>query len=165
MQGSSADDAAGNSVRILDVVPGGPLAKHIEQLEVEHEAYMRDMLPGWLEKFMGACRAIGFLHEHGENHGDIRRDHLFLERGTGALRWIDFDYTYEFHENPFGLDIFGLGNLLLHLVGKGFCTTYTMSQPGFDGCLDGPFYEDDFSLLFKNRLVNLKKSIPMCPRI
>jgi hypothetical protein len=89
------------------------------------------MLPEILEKFAESCRAIEFLHMHGENHGDIRRDHLWLEQGTGNYVWIDFDYTYEFQENPFGLDIFGLGNLLLYLVGKKFCTTFNIPAPGF----------------------------------
>ncbi|NCC25488.1 MAG: serine/threonine protein kinase [Deltaproteobacteria bacterium] len=163
MQGRSVDDEAGNNVRILDIVWGRPLAEYIENLDMSHEEYMSAVLPGMLEQFCESCRAIGFLHEHGENHGDIRRDHLFRERETGAFRWIDFDYTYEFRENPFGLDLFGLGNLLLHMVGKGFCTTYSMGQPNFDGCLDGPFYEDDFSLLFKSRLVNLRKVYPHVP--
>ncbi|MGQ9744603.1 MAG: hypothetical protein ACUVQV_01125 [Dissulfurimicrobium sp.] len=77
-----------------------------------------ELFPEIFEKFMGACEAIAFLHSKGEKHGDIRRDHLWLEGGTGRYRWIDFDYTYDFQENPFGLDLFGLGSIFIFLVGK-----------------------------------------------
>lgn len=121
------------------------------------------MLPDILDKFAAACRAIEFLHKNGENHGDIRRDHLWLEQGTDNYVWIDFDYTYEFQENPFGLDIFGLGNLLLFLVGKKFCTTFNIPRPDFDGKADVSFEAADFSLLFRNRLANLRKVYPYVP--
>jgi hypothetical protein len=163
MQGYSRDDAAGNNVRVLDVVRGDLLSLAIDKIEADHRTYFFELLPDILEKFAGACRAIDFLHRHGENHGDIRRDHLWLEHGTGNYVWIDFDYTYEFHESPFGLDIFGLGNLLLFLVGKKFCTTFNMPLPDFDGRTDVPLEPGDFSLLFKNRLANLRKVYPYVP--
>jgi hypothetical protein len=163
MQGYSRDDAAGNNVRVLDLVRGDLLSLAIDRLEADHRTYFFELLPDILEKFAEACRAIEFLHLHGENHGDIRRDHLWLEQGTGNYVWIDFDYTYEFQENPFGLDIFGLGNLLLYLVGKKFCTTFTIPRPEFDGLANASLEAADFSLLFKNRLSNLRKVYPYVP--
>lgn len=163
MQGYSRDDAVGNNVRVLDVVRGDLLSLHIDRLEADHRTYFFEMLPGILEKFVEACRAIEFLHKHGENHGDIRRDHLWLEQGTGNYVWIDFDYTYEFQENPFGLDIFGLGNLLLYLVGKKFCTTFNIPRPDFDGKPDASLEASDFSMLFRHRLANLRKVYPYVP--
>lgn len=77
------------------------LSLHIDRLEADHRTYFFEMLPDILEKFAESCRAIDFLHRHGkENHGDIRRDHLWLEQGTGGYVWIDFDYTYEFQGEP-----------------------------------------------------------------
>jgi hypothetical protein len=163
MQGYSLDDAAGNNVRVLDVVQGGLLSLEIDKIEADHRTYFFELLPDILEKFAEACRAIEFLHSHGENHGDIRRDHLWVERGTGNYVWIDFDYTYEFHENPFGLDVCGLGNLLLFLVGKKFCTTFNIPRPDFDGRSDVLLEPADFSMLFKNRLSNLRKVYPYVP--
>jgi hypothetical protein len=163
MQGYSRDDTAGNNIRVLDVVQGDLLSLAIDRLDADHKTYCFELLPDILEKFSEACRAIEFLHRHGENHGDIRRDHLWLEQGTGNYVWIDFDYTYEFQENPFGLDIFGLGNLLLFLVGKKFCTTFNIPRPGFDGLANVSLETADFSLLFKNRLANLRKVYPYVP--
>ena len=163
MQGYSRDDTAGNNIRVLDVVQGDLLSLAIDRLDADHKTYCFELLPDILEKFSEACSAIEFLHRHGENHGDIRRDHLWLEQGTGNYVWIDFDYTYEFQENPFGLDIFGLGNLLLFLVGKKFCTTFNIPRPGFDGLANVSLETADFSLLFKNRLANLRKVYPYVP--
>jgi hypothetical protein len=164
MQGYSRDDAVGNNVRVLDVVKGDLLSLAIDSLDADHKTYCFELLPDILEKFSEACRAIEFLHRHGENHGDIRRDHLWLEQGTGNYVWIDFDYTYEFQENPFGLDIFGLGNLLLFLVGKKFCTTFNIPRPDFDGLANVSLETADFSLLFRNRLANLRKVYPYVPQ-
>lgn len=164
MQGYSRDDAAGNNVRVLDVVKGDLLSLAIDSLEADHRTYFFELLPDILEKFADSCRAIEFLHRHGENHGDIRRDHLWLEQGTGNYVWIDFDYTYEFQENPFGLDIFGLGNLLLFLAGKKFCTTFNIPRPEFDGLSDVHLEAADFSLLFRHRLSNLRKVYPYVPQ-
>ncbi len=120
MQGTSYRDAKGNNVRVLDIVRGKNLFVHLDSINVNYETYFRTVLPGILRKLLKAFEAIRFLHIHGFKHGDIRNDHLMTERDTGNYVWIDFDYDYEASENPFGLDIFGLGNILLYTVGKGF---------------------------------------------
>ena len=162
MQGFSVDDSAGNNVRILSVVRGKRLADMVDELDVDHRAYFFDYLPEILEKFLVACEGIRLLHVHGENHGDIRRDHLFVEYSTGNYVWIDFDYTYDFHENPFGLDLFGLGNMLLFLVGKRFYTPHNLSQFLHKEHQE-VFEYNDFSMLFKSRLVNLGKVYSYLP--
>lgn len=164
MQGRCVLDAAGNEVRILDIVRGELFAHAVHRVALDHRRYCFELLPALLERFAGACQAIAHLHAHGENHGDIRRDHLWVESETDALVWIDFDYTYEFHENPFGLDIFGLGNILLYLCGKGFVTRMAMAEEDFGGRRDADLEPGDFSILFRHRLCNLRKVYPYLPQ-
>ncbi len=164
MQGRCTLDAAGNEVRILDILRGELLANTVHRLAMDHRTYCFSKLPEVLTQFGHACQAIAFLHQHGENHGDIRRDHLWIENETANLVWIDFDYTYEFHENPFGLDIFGLGNLLLYLCGKGFVTHLAMAEDLFSGNRDVVLEAGDFSALFRHRLCNLRKVYPYLPK-
>jgi hypothetical protein len=163
MQGFSAEDTAGNNIRVLYVVQGKRLDQWIEDLEMDHRTYFETQLHAILEKFIISCQAINDLHRMGEKHGDIRRDHLWVTYDTGDYVWIDFDYTFNFHENPFGLDIFGLGGLLLYIVGKGFYSHEDL------GALTGRLQKapsvgpDDFLLVFKNRLANLQKIFPYIP--
>ena len=163
MQGFSRFDKKGNIVRIIQVIKGKRLDHHVFELEVPHRDYFHEHLPAILEKFLDSCLAIRYLHDHQEIHGDIRRDHLWIEHGSGRYRWIDFDYTYEFEENPFGLDIFGLGSLLIFLVGKQIYTLSNLASQGFSPDTAAAFNQGDFSLLYKNRIVNLRKLFPYIP--
>jgi hypothetical protein len=86
-----------------------------------------------------------------------------VERSTGNYVWIDFDYTFSFQENPFGLDIFGLGGLLLYIVGKGFYSQLDIANLCADGKKAPEFNGGDFLLVFKNRLANLQKIFPYIP--
>ncbi|WP_029896364.1 serine/threonine protein kinase [Desulfohalovibrio reitneri] len=164
MQGETIPDAKGNPVRVLDIVRGRRLDLRVEDIDADHETYFHEHFPGILNKFMGACEAISFLHSRWEKHGDIRRDHLLVEYETGAYRWIDFDYAFDFHENPWGLDIFGLGNILLFLAGKGEHTTQNLAEKGFSDEVLSSLEPDDFTLMFANRLANLGKLYPYIPR-
>ncbi|MFO7913302.1 MAG: serine/threonine protein kinase [Desulfotignum sp.] len=163
MQGFSAEDEKGNNIRVLDIIKGKRLDNWIYELDLDHKTYFQTYLPEILKKFIVACQAIQYLHAKGEKHGDIRRDHLWVEHGSGDYVWIDFDYTFDFHENPFGLDIFGLGGLLLYIVGKGFYSPKEIKQMcGNDR--DAPdIKQEDFLLVFKNRLANLHKIFPYIP--
>ncbi len=163
MQGFSRFDKKGNVVRIIEIVMGRRLDHCVFDIEASHRDYFYDHLPGILEKFMDSCSAIKFLHDHDEIHGDIRRDHLWEEHGTGRYRWIDFDYTYEFEESPFGLDIFGLGRLPIYLVGHQISTTSNLASQGFPPETANLLDHGDFSLLYRNRIVNLKKLFPYIP--
>ncbi len=158
MQGETYPDERGNPVRVLEVVVGRSLDNEVEAVDLPHEAYFHEVFPGMLEKFLGTCEALSFLHENFEQHGDVRRDHIFVEYATGDWRWIDFDYSFEFHENPFGLDLFGLGNILLFLAGQG---VHTMQSCGLTG---SDLTATDCSALFPNRLVNLRRLFPYVPK-
>lgn len=158
MQGETIYDTTGNPVRILDIVPGKRLDEKIEALEMPHRDYFHDLFPEVLERFIEACQAIKWLHDRGEKHGDIRRDHLYVLRDSGRYCWIDFDYTFDFQENPFGLDLFGLGNIIQFLVGMGQHTTQALT-PAQRTIID----VDDCSIMFPNRVVNLKKLFPYIP--
>ncbi|MBG0779683.1 MAG: serine/threonine protein kinase [Desulfotignum balticum] len=163
MQGFPAADEAGNNVRVLYVVQGKRLDNWIDDLDVDHLTYFQTHLPGILEKFIVSCQAINDLHRMGEKHVDIRRDHLWVAYESGNYVWIDFDYTFSFHENPFGLDIFGLGGLLLYIVGKGFYS-HEEARQLIDRNRKIPAIEpEDFLLVFKNRLANLQKIFPYIP--
>lgn len=164
MQGTSYKDTKGNNVRVLDIVRGINLFVHLDSIQADYESYFRSVLPGILGRLLKAFEAIRFLHIHGFKHGDIRNDHLMMERETGNYVWIDFDYDYEASENPFGLDIFGLGNILLYTVGKGFHNLHTiMNDRVAYGDLFDHLDASDFSILDKWRLVNLRKVYPWMP--
>ena len=158
MQGETIYDAAGNPVRILDLVAGKRLDEKIEALEMPHRDYFHDLFPTVLERFIEACQAIKWLHDRNEKHGDVRRDHLYVLHDSGQYCWIDFDYTFDFQESPFGLDLFGLGNIIQFLVGMGQHTTQSISP-----ALRAQITSDDCSIMFPNRIVNLQKLFPYIP--
>jgi len=158
MQGVTIPDTTGNPVRILDIVAGKRLDEKIEDLETSHREYFHDLLPNILVRFIEACEAIRWLHERGEKHGDIRRDHLYVCYDTGRYCWIDFDYTFDFQENPFGLDLFGLGNIIQFLVGMGQHTTQAVAPE-----VRSQILPEDCSIMFPNRIVNLRKLFPYIP--
>lgn len=166
MHGESYRDSKDNNIRVLDIVRGPNFFIYVDSLSEGHETYFRTALPIILRKLVKAFEAIRFLHIQGFKHGDIRNDHIIVERGTGNYVWIDFDYDYEGGENPFGLDIFGLGNILLYAIGKGFHNLHMIENDTFT-------YQDlidrlepgDFSLLDKWRFINLRKLYPYIPKM
>lgn len=165
MQGKSFRDEKGNSIRVLDVVRGQNFLQYLGKFsDMTYPVYFRTILPDILQNLSRTFEAISFLHRNGFKHGDIRNDHLFVETATGNYVWIDFDYDYETTENPFSLDIFGLGNILTYAIGKGFHTVYMIqNNKEIYGDLLHRLTDADFSLLDQRRLVNLKKLYPMIP--
>jgi hypothetical protein len=161
MQGFSVKDASGNIIRIIDRIRGTTLADHVLGLGKDHEEYFHDHFPSVLDEYIDLLKAIGFLHDRGEKHGDIRRDHIIKERATGLSRWIDFDFNYLHKENVFGYDVFGLGNVLAYLAGRGDVTAHQLRSEG------SPVFqrltEEDFNIVFGNRVVNLRKVYPYIP--
>ena len=161
MQGFSVVDESGNIIRIIEFIRGKTLADSVLLLGKEYEDYFHNHLPLVLDEFVELVEAIRFLHENGEKHGDIRRDHIIKEAETGTARWIDFDFNYLHKENMFGYDLFGLGNILAYLTGRGDVTVQRLREtasPVFDRLT-----ADDTNIIFNNRVMNLKKVYPFIP--
>lgn len=166
MHGKSYRDEKDNIIRVLDIVRGPNLFVYIDSLGKGHESYFRTVLPEILTKLVKAFEAIRFLHINGFKHGDIRNDHIIIEHDTGNYVWIDFDYDYEGGENPFGMDIFGLGNILLYAIGKGFHILHMIDNDTLTyGDLIDRLEPGDFSLLDKWRFINLRKFYPYIPKM
>ena len=164
MQGTSCRDSMNNNVRVLDIVQGPSFYHYIESLAMEHEPYFHEIFPGILKKIVRAFKGIRFLHANGYRHGDIRNDHIIMERDSGNYVWIDFDYDYETSENPFSLDLYGLGNILLYSVGKGFHDKYMIQNDiSTYGNLREQMDTNDFSILHQWRFLNLRKLYPYIP--
>ena len=161
MQGKTVLDAAGGQLRILDYIQGKTLAQCTPELGKNHEDFFFHYYPALLDEYLRTVEAIRFLHENGEKHGDIRRDHLIKDNATGRYRWIDFDFNYRHGESRFGYDLFGLGNILLFITGRGDITTHRLLAAHAD-VLDR-ITEDDVSIVFHNRVANLRKIYPYIP--
>lgn len=163
MQGYSVQDDHDNIVRILEFIYGVSLAEHISEISrtISHETYFYEYFPGVLDHFMFCVEGIRVLHDHGEKHGDIRRDHILIDRESKQYRWIDFDYNFRHRENMYGYDLFGLGNVLMYLVGMGDIV-YQELRRSDDPSL-ARLMDEDVNIVFKNRIANLKKVYSYIP--
>lgn len=161
MQGRTVPDSAGNPLRILDYIHGRTIAQNTLSLGKDHEDFFYHYYPALLEEYIGMVKAIRFLHESGEKHGDIRRDHVIKDEVTGRYRWIDFDFNYRHRENRFGYDLFGLGNILIYITGRGDVITHRLLHDDPD-TLDR-LSDDDMNMVFHNRVANLQKIFPYIP--
>jgi serine/threonine protein kinase len=161
MQGHSAEDEKGNLLRVIAYIYGQSLHELFSRMSTDHETYFHEQFPGILDNFVECVQAIRYLHEHGQKHGDIRRDHILIERETGTYKWIDFDFNYNHPESLYGYDLFGLGNVLAFLTGMGDILLDDLrkaNHPALSG-----IEEDDLNIVFKNRVINLKKVYPYIP--
>ena len=161
MHGHSINDTAGNNVRILEYIPGRRLDQIIEQIGDSHEEYFHHHFPGVLDQFIELVEAIKFLHDHGEKHGDIRRDHVIFDRELQRNRWIDFDYNFVHGESMWSFDLAGLGNIIIFLVARGDVLVpdlYHNQRALFD-----TLWGEDLSISYKNRVANLRKIYPYIP--
>lgn len=158
MQGRAVRDVRGNLVRVLDFIEGIDLLSHIHSLNVPHEAYFQEHFPSILAKTIEAFEAIRYLNDNGFCHGDIRNDHIYMAREDGRFRWIDFDLAQDFDK----FDLWSLGNVLHCIIGQGFITfrDAIQSRPGLSGRLT----DDDASVFFPHRVMNLGKVFPYLPR-
>jgi hypothetical protein len=161
MQGRTVPDSAGNPLRILDFINGKTIAQITLTLGRDHEDFFYHSYPALLEEYAGMVKAIRFLHESGEKHGDIRRDHMIKDETTGRYRWIDFDFNYRHGENRFRYDLFGLGNILLYITGRGDIITHRLLQDDPDAL--ARLSADDMNIVFHNRVANLRKVYPYIP--
>jgi hypothetical protein len=157
MHGKAVRDAAGNNVRIIDMIKGRSLYTAVDAIRQDHEEYYCLTLPGLLDEVAECIEALEYLHRRGEQHGDIRNDHILIDSSTGLYRWIDFDYSVNFID----YDIWSVGNILNHVVGRGTWTCkqaiQTLSDLGTRSVTIGP---DDALLFFPHRLANLRKLFP-----
>lgn len=161
MQGTTVEDSTGNPLRILDYIHGKTLPQVAIGLGNGHEDYFYEHFPILLEEYLGIVEAIRFLHANGEKHGDIRRDHLIKDAATGRYRWIDFDFNYRHGESRYAYDLFGLGNILLFLTGRGDVTTQRLLREQPEAL--EKLAEEDLNIVFHNRVANLRKVYPYIP--
>lgn len=157
MQGRLVRDARFNPVRVIDFIHGVDLLSHVAALRVCHEEYASTLLPGILAKLAGSLAGIQRLHDAGLCHGDIRNDHLLIERATGVYKWIDFDLQEDSPE----FDIWSAGNILHCAAAKGFVTFREAieAQPALAGRLTA----EDACVFFPNRVMSLHKVYPYLP--
>jgi hypothetical protein len=158
MQGFSVRDTADNIIRIIDYIQGSTIADRILEQAKGHEQYYYYNFPDIFNEFILLVEAIKFLHDNGEKHGDIRRDHIIYGRNDGIYRWIDFDYNYWHYENMFSYDIFGLGNVLIYLAGQGDVTSWQLKEDAPD--ILQKLGEDDMNIVFRHRVAHLQKVFP-----
>ena len=161
MHGYAIKDQAENVIRVLDFIRGKTLYDSVEGLGLDHRTYFYERLPAILNHFIECIGAIRFLHDHGEKHGDIRRDHILIDSQSGRYRWIDFDFNYRHRENVYGYDLFGLGNVLMFLAGMGEVLLPELKKRGHPA-LD-TLTDDDLNIVFNNRVANIKKIYPYIP--
>jgi serine/threonine protein kinase len=157
MQGHTAFDGCGNRVHVIEFVHGTDLLTWLHSLPMPHEEYSHQLLPGILGKIAGCFAGIQVLHDAGLCHGDIRNDHLLIDRTTGCYKWIDFDLN----ESSPWFDVWSAGNILHCVTAKGFVTFREVihSHNELSGRLSG----DDASVFFPNRVMNLRKVYPYLP--
>jgi len=157
MDGRAVRDRRGNLVRILDFIPGHDLISHLLPRVRDHRSYADTLLPSVLAAVIGCLDAIADVHAASLTHGDIRNDHILVEEGSGAYRWIDFDVS----EDTPAYDVWSVGNVLHFVVGGGFVLFREAigQQPELSGRLD----DEDASVFFPNRVMNLKKVYPYLP--
>ena len=157
MQGHTSCDASENPVRIINWIAGTDLLSYLHSLRVRHEDYSHTLLPAILARVANNIAALECLHKAGLCHGDIRNDHLLIERETGCYKWIDFDLE---QDSP-DFDIWSVGNILHCIVAKGFTTfrDALYAKPELSGSLS----QDDASVFFPHRIMNLRKVYPYVP--
>ncbi|MBU0730471.1 MAG: hypothetical protein KKE17_08920 [Proteobacteria bacterium] len=161
MHGHWVLDSADNIVRILEFIPGQTYEQIIADYGADHEDYFHNYFLEVLDQYIELVTAIKFLHDHGEKHGDIRRDHIIHDRELKTNRWIDFDYNYMHGESMWGFDLQGLGNIIIFLTGRGDVLVpdlYNNQRDLFDS-----LWGEDLNISYKNRVANLKKIYPYIP--
>lgn len=163
MQGFHVLDTVGNEVRIIDFIQGRSLNNIVGKFDIPHEDFFYKELPEILKGTVSCLQALAYLHENNLVHGDVRWEHILFDRNTSMFRWIDFDYHYDFPENPFGMDLIGLGNVLVDVIGMGSCLYSSLKLDQSLTKIMDILRPEDFSILDKNRLVNVKKVYPYIP--
>jgi hypothetical protein len=163
MQGYSAKDIKGNLVRIIEHIPGKTLSKIVTGPRIAHREYFNNLMPDILSQLSECLFSLSSLHGQGLVHGDVRWDHILFDRELKRYRWIDFDYDYFFPENPFSVDLFGIGKILAYVIGKGpYLYSDIKYSSKFESVLNTLCIED-FAILQQNLLMNVAKLYPYVP--
>ena len=86
MQGHTVCSEEGGEVRVIDYIKGRTLSDETEEFPGSHETYFRKLLPSLLEILLPCPNALHALQGLGERYGDVRTDHLMLDKETGKSR-------------------------------------------------------------------------------
>ncbi|MBN1611950.1 MAG: hypothetical protein JW940_35290, partial [Polyangiaceae bacterium] len=161
MQGITVLDDHGNPVRLIDFIRGPSLYHAIQELRMDHARYFSQVLPSVFCEMIAAIESLARLLRRGLAHGDVRNDHLIVERETGRFRWIDFDLDVDSTD----FDLWSLGNVISFVVAKGMATFRELLHDESSAAatlerLD----ETDASMFYPYRVMNLGKVFPYLPR-
>ncbi len=160
MQGVTLRDDVGNKVKVIDFIHGPTLYDYIFDINMDHEEYFHTSLPGLLKKLIPSMEAIKFLHEKNVCHGDIRNDHIFIDRDSGDFRWIDFDLSQHFPD----YDVWSFGNILAFLIGKGMLSFHEVNESDdFDPKIISSLRSADAAAFYHYRIMNLGKVYKYIP--
>lgn len=160
MQGYTRLDEKGNNVRIIDYIQGNTIFNYIPMIEKPHEEYFHEDLGKILWNLLDSILAIQFLHLNGLCHGDIRNDHIIIEKDTGKYRWIDFDLNQDVTD----FDLWSLGNIISYAVGKGIVSLeQVMKSKNFSDDVKDSLSRDDCSAFYNYRIMDLQKVYPYIP--
>ena len=162
MQGRTVEDTTGNCVRIIDFIKGPSFYNHLVAMDLPHEQYYHEVLPGLMrEQIIPCIQVMAAVHHQGQHHGDIRNDHILVDRRHGTYTWIDFDYEVNFSD----YDVWSMGNIINYAVGKGSHTFHDVRrEPEEYPQLSAPLDEHDAVVLHENRVANLRKLFPYISR-
>lgn len=149
MQGMTVHDRLGNNIRIIEQIRGSSLYRRIADLDMPHQVYYRFHLADYLGHVLGCLDGLAALHARGQQHGDVRNDHLWYDADRLRYRWIDFDYE----ANYLDYDVWSVGNVLNFVIGQG---SHTCRDASRSICVD----PDDAMVFFTHRLANLRALFP-----
>lgn len=160
MQGETIVDSAGNQVRILDYIHGPTLFQHVLDWQEPHEAYVRGEMQDLLYRLIESIEGIQMLHDFDLCHGDIRNDHIIIDRRTDRFRWIDFDLKQDFSD----FDVWSIGNVIAYIVGQGITSFHqVLRSDRFPDAVKWSLTQDDASAFYDYRIINLRKLYPYVP--
>jgi len=163
MHGTWTTDSADNNVRIIEFIRGPSLPQLISRIDDSYERYVQRDLPVILRDLASCLESLSWLHNNNLVHGDVRWDHIIWDRENDRFRWIDFDYEYNFPENPFGADLFGIGKILANVIGYGPRFYHEVKNSHRFSDIVSDLTPEDFSIVETNRMMNLRKLFPFIP--
>jgi len=159
MQGCSLKDDRGNIVRVLDFIKGMNVYQYLTSLKIPHPEYFEKHFPGLFARMISSVEAIALLHRNNVCHGDIRNDHILIEKHTGDFRWIDFDLR----QVSLDFDVWSLGNIIFLVAAHEDVTFHRLERGEIPGALRTEITSEDSLAFFPHRVANLQKLFPYIP--